>query len=503
MNQANGQATRPTGPAAERRSRADAARDRAGAPRSSSRRCNSSPLSARPRSARRSPISRSARRSSTKASSRSRRICSAPSAIRRTATIGRTTGSAAAISTTRRRTTSRSASTICRSSSRRSSKTSSASRSSTGARLRTRARSSTRRSPTSRASRRARGSAPARNAILRGGGAQVAATETVTTSALRDLQRGTEQAAQHANEEAVAGQGSKTDPNAELVAKLQSLRRQLSELNQPPQQQQLPGPNGQQSARDQQPGQQQGQQGQGQQGQGQQGQGQQGQGQPGQGQQASNGGNGQPNAAGGNQVGGAYGNAYGIGGGGPRGWYDPRRGGVWDPRNRGIWQNPANVQQARDQLSDASRDLLTLRLAAARSRRQRRRAQGDPRARRGAARGPQRRRQSGSTRATVPTTRQPHRSARAQAHGEQRQWRARIRALAGAAADRRGLRGRGRRVLPPALARQPAASPAAVARFRLAPVRVCALARRVVAARRAFVRRAKPERTRRSTTWGR
>src|SRR5262252_8704619 len=38
----------------------------------------------------------------------------------------------------------------------------------------------------------------------------------------------------------------------------------------------------------------------------------------------------------------------------------PRRGGVWDPRNRGLWQNPDNVQQARDQLSEASRDLLTL-----------------------------------------------------------------------------------------------------------------------------------------------
>jgi hypothetical protein len=188
--------------------------------------------------------------------------------------------------------------------------------------------------------------------ILGGGGMQVAATEAVTTSALRDLQRSTDEAAQHANEEAVAGQGQQADPNAELVAKLQSLRRQLSELNQPPQQQQLPGPNGQngqnpqngqngQSANGQQPG-------------------QQGQGQPGQGQQAANGGNGQANAAGGNQVGGSNGNAYGFGPGGPRGWYDPRRGGVWDPRNRGIWQNPENVQQARDQLSDASRDLLTL-----------------------------------------------------------------------------------------------------------------------------------------------
>ena len=194
---------------------------------------------------------------------------------------------------------------------------------------------------------------------MRGAGAQVAATDAVTTSALRDLQRGTEQAAQHANEEAVAGQGGKPDPNAELVAKLQSLRRQLSELNQPPQQQQLPGPNGQnQSGQNAQNpnGQQSGQQGQ----QGQQGQGQQGQGQQGQGQQASNGGNGQANAAGGNQFGGTNGGAYGVGPGGPRGWYDPRRGGVWDPRNRGIWQNPDNVQQARDQLSDASRDLLTL-----------------------------------------------------------------------------------------------------------------------------------------------
>ncbi|HUO66892.1 MAG TPA: hypothetical protein VMV37_05100, partial [Gammaproteobacteria bacterium] len=193
-------------------------------------------------------------------------------------------------------------------------------------------------------------------AILGGAGTQVAAMDPVTTSALRDLQRSTEQAAQHANDEAVAGQGSKADPNAELVAKLQSLRRQLSDLTQPPQQQQLPGPNGQnqsgqnaQSANGQQSGQQ-GQQGQG------QGQGQQ----PGPGQQASNGGNGQANAAGGNQFGGTNNGAYGIGPGGARGWYDPRRGGVWDPRNRGLWQNPDNVQQARDQLTDASRDLLTL-----------------------------------------------------------------------------------------------------------------------------------------------
>ena len=188
-------------------------------------------------------------------------------------------------------------------------------------------------------------------AILGGAGPQVAATEAVTTSALRDLQRSTEQAAQHANEEAVAGQGSKTDPNAELVAKLQSLRRQLADLTQPPQQQQLPapnGPNGQQAQ-----GGQNGNNGQ------QNGNGQQ----PGQGQQGqqAGGGNAQANAAGGNQFGGAYGSNYGaFGPGGPRGWYDPRRGGIWDPRNRALWQNPETLRQARDQLSDASRDLLTL-----------------------------------------------------------------------------------------------------------------------------------------------
>ncbi|HUL81306.1 MAG TPA: hypothetical protein VL131_04145, partial [Gammaproteobacteria bacterium] len=187
-------------------------------------------------------------------------------------------------------------------------------------------------------------------AILAGEGPRLAATETVTTSALRDLQRDTEAAAQQANEEAVAGQGKSADPNAELVAKLQSLRRQLSDLTQPPQQQQLPGPgqNGQQQAQNAQNGN------------GQQpGQGQQGQ-QQGQGQQAGNG-NGQANAAGGNQFGGAFGSNYGaFGPGGPRGWYDPRRGGIWDPRNAALWQNPQTVQQARDQLSEASRELLTL-----------------------------------------------------------------------------------------------------------------------------------------------
>ncbi len=133
------------------------------------------------------------------------------------------------------------------------------------------------------------------DAILRGAGAQVSATDTVTTSALRDLQRSTEEAQALANKEAVAGQGGTPDPNAELVAQLQSLRRQLAELTQ------QAGQNGQ--------GNQQGQQGQ--QGQpGQQGQ----QGQPGQGQQASPG-QGQANAAGGSQQGGQFGGTFGGGGG--------------------------------------------------------------------------------------------------------------------------------------------------------------------------------------------
>ena len=173
--------------------------------------------------------------------------------------------------------------------------------------------------------------------ILRGAGAQASAIDTVTTSALRDLQRSTEEAQALANKEAVAGQGGAPDPNAELVAQLQSLRRQLADLTQ------QAGQNGQ--------GNQQGNQ------QGQPGQGQQGQ--PGQGQQAAPG-QGQANAAGGNQQGGQFGPRDGsFGPGGAGGFYDPRRGGVWDPRNRAFWNNPENVEQARQQLQDASRDLLT------------------------------------------------------------------------------------------------------------------------------------------------
>ena len=74
-------------------------------------------------------------------------------------------------------------------------------------------------------------------AIRRGASAQVAGTESVTTSALRDLQRNTEAAQELANQEAVAGEQFEPDPNAELVAELQSLRRQLAELTQQQQQQ--------------------------------------------------------------------------------------------------------------------------------------------------------------------------------------------------------------------------------------------------------------------------
>ncbi len=195
------------------------------------------------------------------------------------------------------------------------------------------------------------------NGILRGAGSQVAATDSVTTSALRDLQRDTEEALTRANEEAVGGEQQAADPNAELVAELQALRRQLSEITQ---QQAANGQDGQPTQQSlqrggDQPGQQPGQGQQGQQGQGQQGQGQQG----GQGQQATDG-QGQANAAGGNQGGGSFGNRDdGFGPGGRGGWYDPRRGGIWDPRNRELWQNPQNVQQVQEQLNDASRDLLT------------------------------------------------------------------------------------------------------------------------------------------------
>jgi hypothetical protein len=185
----------------------------------------------------------------------------------------------------------------------------------------------------------------------------------VTTSALRDLQKNTEEAQAKAAGEAVDGNGIKPDPNQELVAELQSLRRQLSDLQRAQAQGQGAGQNGRQTVEQQQlpqPGQAQGQEQSQQPGQGQQAGNQPGQQQGGgqQGQQQANAG-GQPGgvAQGGGQFGGRN---YGFGPGGP-GWYDPRRGGIWDPRSAAWWQqNPQAVDQARQQLNDASRDLVTL-----------------------------------------------------------------------------------------------------------------------------------------------
>jgi hypothetical protein len=167
--------------------------------------------------------------------------------------------------------------------------------------------------------------------IMRGLGTQVAATDAVTTSALRDLQRNTEEAQALANAEAVAGERTEPDPNAELRAEIQNLRRQLNEIAQ---------------------------QGQAQNGQGQPGQ-EGPQAQQGQGQQAGQGGA-QANAGGnqGGQVGDPNG---GFGPGGFGNLYDWRRGGVWDPRNRAFWDNnPGAIDEVRQQLNDSSRELLTL-----------------------------------------------------------------------------------------------------------------------------------------------
>jgi hypothetical protein len=170
--------------------------------------------------------------------------------------------------------------------------------------------------------------------IVRGAATQAAAMDPVATSALRDLQRNTTEAQALAESEA-AGQGTETDPNAELRAQIQDLRRQLQELQQQP--------------------------GQAQNGQGQQGQpGEQGQ--PGQGQSGQPGQQGQPGqgdaqANAGGQVGDRTG---GFGPGGYGNFYDWRRGGVWDPRNRGLWDNPQRIDDVRRELNDASRDLLTL-----------------------------------------------------------------------------------------------------------------------------------------------
>jgi ribosomal protein L29 len=162
----------------------------------------------------------------------------------------------------------------------------------------------------------------------------IAPYEGITTNALDDLQRGTERALALASREAGEGVDPEPDATSELLAELQTLRRELAQLRAAAE----PGQPGQ-------PGQsgQPGQQGQ----QGQQGQG----GQPGQAQ------GGQP-GQGGQQAGGARGGGNRFGGGGA---YDQTgRGlGAWDPV--GIASFDANSQaELEDRLNEAGADLLTL-----------------------------------------------------------------------------------------------------------------------------------------------
>ena len=158
----------------------------------------------------------------------------------------------------------------------------------------------------------------AADAIRSGAAQQAAPYEGITTTALDDLQRGTERALALASREAGEGLRPEPDPTAELLAELQSLRRELAEFSQD-------------------------------EGQGQQGQG----GQPGQGQAQG----GQP-GQGGQQFGGAFGgNRFGGGGG----VYDPTRRGLgeWDPV--GIATFDANSQaELEARLDEAGRDLLVL-----------------------------------------------------------------------------------------------------------------------------------------------
>ena len=68
-------------------------------------------------------------------------------------------------------------------------------------------------------------------AIQRGRAAQVAAThEPITTSALRELQQGTQEAFSLATREVVEGSESEVSPNAVLLEELQALRRELNNL---------------------------------------------------------------------------------------------------------------------------------------------------------------------------------------------------------------------------------------------------------------------------------
>jgi hypothetical protein len=166
--------------------------------------------------------------------------------------------------------------------------------------------------------------------IRQGAASQIAPIEAVTTSALRDLERDTDEALALATREAVSGEETEPDPNAELVAELQSLRRQLETLTQAEAEANAraaqAGQPGQGQAAGEQPGQQSG--------------GQQAGGQPG---------------------GGAFGGPNDrFGWGGARGFYDPRRDAIWGPRGLGAWQDPETIEQLRERLDSAGTDLINL-----------------------------------------------------------------------------------------------------------------------------------------------
>src|SRR5690606_13341037 len=205
--------------------------------------------------------------------------------------------------------------------------------------------------------------------IRQGYGMEAAATDAVTTSALRDLERQTEEALAQATAEAVQGEQLAADPNQELISELQALRRELDELTRrpgeldprqaalsPPGQGQ-PGQPGEQG----QPGQQ-GQPGEPQEGQEQQQNAQSGQ-QGGQQQGGQQQGGQQVGQQQGGQPGGGLnaGGPFDRGGYGPRGgFYDPNRGDVWGPYPYGFWQDPQRLEEARERLQSAGTDLLPL-----------------------------------------------------------------------------------------------------------------------------------------------
>jgi len=144
-------------------------------------------------------------------------------------------------------------------------------------------------------------------AIRYGAAQQAAPMEGITTAALDELQRGTERALALALRESGEGIQAESDATAELLAELQSLRRELSELQ--------AGQPGQQGQSDQ-------------------------------------------AGQGGQQSGGVFGgNTFGGG----QGFYDlNRRGlGAWDPA--GIASFDENLQaELEDRLNEAGADLLTL-----------------------------------------------------------------------------------------------------------------------------------------------